>query len=41
VKEIKEKKKKEKKNESEVLPNRNCDQSLHRSLLGVLRAIVG
>ena len=28
-------------NNAEALPNRDCDQSLHRSLFGVLRAIVG
>ena len=28
-------------NEAEVLPNRDCDQSLHRSLFGVFRATVG
>jgi len=28
-------------NEAEVLPNHNCDQSLHRSFFGVLRATIG
>jgi len=28
-------------NEAEALPNRDYDQSLHRSLFGVLRATVG
>ena len=28
-------------NEVEALPNHNCDQSLHCSLFGVFRAIVG
>ena len=28
-------------NEVEALPNHDCDQSLHRSLFGVLRATVG
>ena len=30
-----------KRNEVEALPNRNCDQPLHRSLFGVLRATIG
>ena len=28
-------------NKAEALLNRNCDQSIHRSLFGVLRATVG
>jgi len=28
-------------NEAEVLPNRDCDQPLHRSSFGVLRATIG
>ena len=28
-------------NEAEALPNRDCDQCLHCSLSGVLRATVG
>jgi len=44
VKEIERNKRQEEErrgNEAEALPNRDCDQSLHHSLFGVLRVTIG